>query len=88
MIFKDLLVLDFDGTIVEEDSVARVLKILPREIRKHGFSHYVDLFQHTSKKVNKMLLFHPLDLLFMKVEVFSMNYEVLLVGINNLNLTH
>lgn len=54
MASKHLLVFDFDGTIVEEDSVARVLKILPREIRKHGFSHYVDLFQHASKKVSKM----------------------------------
>ena len=56
MISKHLLVFDFDGTIVEEDSVASVLKILPRGIRKHGFTHYVELFQQASRKVSKYTL--------------------------------
>ena len=51
MISKQLLIFDFDGTIVTEDSVSKVFEVLPKEIRREGFNHYVQLFQNASKQV-------------------------------------
>jgi hypothetical protein len=51
MISKQLLIFDFDGTIVTEDSVSKVFEVLPKEIQREGFSHYVQLFQNASKQV-------------------------------------
>ncbi len=56
MISKQLLIFDFDGTIVTEDSVSKVFEVLPKEIQREGFSHYVQLFQNASKQVENCLI--------------------------------
>ena len=48
---SSLLVFDFDGTIVDNDSVAKVLEILPDDVQIEGFRHYVELFQNAAPQV-------------------------------------
>jgi hypothetical protein len=62
MISKQLLIFDFDGTIVTEDSVSKVFEVLPKEIQREGFSHYVQLFQNASKQVENCLIIISLNL--------------------------
>jgi Putative Phosphatase len=48
---KSLIVFDFDGTIIDENSAARIFEILPKEVKRDGFRHYVELFENASEQV-------------------------------------
>jgi len=55
---KSLIVFDFDGTIIDENSAARIFEILPKEVKRDGFRHYVELFENASEQVKKKLLLY------------------------------